>query len=260
MKCPKCGAQTTGAFCSECGAPVKGAKCRECQAALAPGARFCNNCGIPVAGRGRADSDANKLPWIVAGTALVVLIVVLAWPALRGDSQQQEQPDGRVPLSQMDEGVGSGPAAPGGPGPLSGSPRENADRLFNRVMSERAGGDTARARFFLPMAIQAYGMAGELDADGYYHLSLLQSFGGEHKAAQATAEKILATSPDHLLGLSAAAAAARAAGDNATARKYYQRFLSAYDAESKRSEPGYRDHERMFPELKSEAEAFVRSR
>ncbi|HEY0809806.1 MAG TPA: zinc ribbon domain-containing protein, partial [Longimicrobiales bacterium] len=71
MKCPKCGAQTTGAFCSECGAPVKGAKCRECQAALAPGARFCKNCGIPVAGRWRADSDANKLPWIVAGSALV---------------------------------------------------------------------------------------------------------------------------------------------------------------------------------------------
>jgi tetratricopeptide (TPR) repeat protein len=257
MKCPKCGAQTNGAFCSECGAPLKGAKCRECQAPLAVGARFCNNCGTPVAGRSRAESDGNKLPWIVAGAALVLLIVVLARPALRGDDQPEA--DGRVPLSQFDEAVGQGgPAAAGGPGPLSGSPRENADRLFNRVMSERESGDTAQARFFLPMAIQAYGMAGELDADGYYHLSVLQNFAGDHKAALSSAEKILATSPNHLLGLFAAAAAARAAGDDATARRYYQRFLSAYDTESKTTKQEYQDHGRMFPELKSEAEAFVR--
>jgi tetratricopeptide (TPR) repeat protein len=257
MKCPRCGAQTSGAFCSECGAPLKGAKCRECQAALPAGARFCNNCGTPAAGQD-AGNDGNKLPWIIAGAALVLLIVVLAWPALQRDDQPQA--DGRVPLSQFDEGMGEGgPAAAGGPGPLSGSPRENADRLFNRVMSERESGDTAQAKFFLPMAIQAYGMAGELDADGYYHLSLLQNFSGDHKAAQTSAERILATSPNHLLGLSAAAAAARAAGDHATARKYYERFLSAYDAESKSTKPEYQDHGRMFPQLKSEAETFLRS-
>jgi tetratricopeptide (TPR) repeat protein len=257
MKCPRCGAQTTGAFCSECGVPLKGAKCRECQASLPAGARFCNNCGAGVAAGARAGNHTNRLPWIIAGATLVVLIVVLAWPALKRNDQPQA--DGRVPLSQFDEGVGgAGPAAAGGPGPLSGSPRENADRLFNRVMSERESGDTAQAKFFLPMAIQAYGMAGELDADGHYHLSVLQSFSGDHKAAQTSAEKILATSPNHLLGLSAAAAAARAAGDNTAARRYYQRFLSAYDVESKSTKQEYQDHGRMFPELKSEAEAFLR--
>jgi tetratricopeptide (TPR) repeat protein len=257
MKCPNCGAQTTGAFCSECGAPLKGAKCRDCQASLPAGARFCNNCGMAVAGGSRANTGASRLPWITAGAALVLLIVVLAWPALQ--SADQPQADDRVPLNQFDETMGAaGPAAAGGPGPLSGSPRENADRLFNRVMSERESGDTAQAKFFLPMAIQAYGMAGELDADGYYHLSLLQNFSGDHKAAQTSAERILATSPNHLLGLSAAAAAARAAGDNAAARAYYQRFLSAYDAESKSTKQEYQDHGRMFPELKNEAEGFVR--
>ena len=67
---------------------------------------------------------------------------------------------------------GMGPAAPvpsGGAGSappaLSGDMRANADGLFDRIMRELAAGDTARARFFVPMALDAYGMAGELDAE-----------------------------------------------------------------------------------------------
>lgn len=254
MKCPRCGAQTDGAFCSQCGAPLKGAKCRGCQAVLPTGARFCNSCGRPVSERGTR-GGAEKLPWIIAGVALVALIAVLAWPSLRGGNQAQT--DGRVPLTQMDQDGGQ--AGQSAPGPLTGTPREQADRLFNRVMSERESGDTSQARFFLPMAIQAYGMAGELDADGYYHLSLLQSIAEDHRAALASAEKILATSPNHLLALSAAAAAARATGDNTTARKYYQRFLAAYDSEIKTTKREYQDHGRMLPQMKTEAEAFLRT-
>jgi tetratricopeptide (TPR) repeat protein len=251
MKCPRCGAQSDGAFCAQCGAPLKGAKCRECQALLAAGARFCNSCGAPVGGSA-APGSGGKLPWVIAGAALVVVIVVLAWPALRGNDQPQS--DGRVPLSQMDQDA----AGPSAPGPLSGTPREQADRLFNRVMSERESGDTSQARFFLPMAIQAYGMAGNLDADGYYHLSLLQSFSGDHKAALSSAENILATSPNHLLGLSAAATAARAIGNSVAARKYYERFLAAYDTEIKSTKREYQDHGKVLPELKTVAEAFLK--
>jgi tetratricopeptide (TPR) repeat protein len=192
---------------------------------------------------------------LVAGSALVLLLGVLAWPALRGERAQNA--DDRVPLNQMgDIGDTSGSA----PGPLTGTPREQADRLFNRVMSEREAGDTAQARFFVPMAVQAYEMAGGLDADGYYHVSLLHHTVGDYRAAIASAEKILATSPDNLLGLSAAAAAARAAGDDATARRYYQEFLRAYDVESKKTLPEYQDHGKMLPQLKLEAESFVKAR
>ena len=259
MKCPNCGAQAEGAFCSECGSPLKGAKCRDCQAALPTGARFCNNCGTPTGSRNAGSGDPGKLPWIIAGSALVLLIAIIAWPALKGDDQAEA--DGRVPISQMDEGFEGASTEGGGagaPGPLTGTPREQADRLFNRIMAEREGGDTAQAKFFLPMALQAYENAGPLDEDGYYHLSLLQNFGGDFKTAQATAEKILATSPNHLLGLSAAANAARAAGDIAAARKFYQRFLSAYDSESKLQKQEYIDHANMLPQLKAEAEQAVR--
>ena len=253
MKCPNCGAQSDGVFCSQCGAPLKGVKCRDCQAALPAGARFCTNCGTPVAGRA-APRDGSTLPWIIAGAALVLLIGVLAWPALKSD--QTARDDGRVPLDRMGQNVGGGGAAT--PGPLTGTPREQADRLFNRIMTERESGDTAQAKFFLPMAYQAYEAAAPLDADGYYHLSLLQNFGGDYQAARATAEKILATSPNHLLGLAAAAAAARNASDAAAARNFYQRFLNAYDSESKTQRQEYVDHSGMLPNLKSEAEEYVR--
>jgi len=257
MKCPNCGAQSDGAFCSQCGAPLKGAQCRECKAALAAGARYCNNCGAPTgsgsASRGKGDGD-NKLPWIFAGASLLVLIMVLAIPALRRNDASES--DGRVPLSQLGD-MGAGTST-GAPGPLSGSPREQADRLFNRVMTERENGDTAQAKFFVPMAVQAYGMAGNLDADGYYHLSLLHNLVGDYQAAQAEAEKILATTPNHLLGLSAAGNAARGAGDSATARKYYQRLVDNFAAESKASRQEYQDHGKMLPELKAEAEAFLK--
>jgi hypothetical protein len=258
MKCPNCGAQAEGAFCSECGAPLKGAKCRDCQSPLATGARFCNNCGAPTGRAARARNENggdSKLPWIVAGLSLVVLIAVVAWGALR-NREGAGADTGRVPLSQMD---GSGMDGGGAPGPLTGSPREQADRLFNRVMTERESGDTAQARFFVPMAVQAYQMAGELDADGQYHVSLLHHVAGDYQASLAAAQQILATSPNHLLGLAAAASAARGAGDNAAARRYYQQFLNAYDTESKSTgRQEYVDHGNMLPELKTEAENFIK--
>jgi tetratricopeptide (TPR) repeat protein len=257
MKCPNCGAQSDGAFCSQCGAPLKGAKCRECQAPLAAGARYCNNCGAAT-GRGtaRAAGDSNKLPWIFAGISLVVLIVVLALPALRGSDSNES--DGRVPLNQLGGSAGMDGAQAGAPGPLAGSPREQADRLFNRVMTERESGDTTQAKFFVPMAVQAYQMVGNLDADGYYHLSLLHQLVGDYQAALENAEKILATTPDHLLGLSAAANAARASGDNTKARQYYQRMVNNFDTESKTSRQEYQDHANMLPELRKEAETYLK--
>ena len=258
MKCPKCGAQAEGAFCSECGSPLKGAKCRECSAPLAPGARFCNNCGAATGRAAPAAASGSKLPWMVAGASALLLIGALTWQSMKPDATQA---DGRVPLDQMTGADAAGTAPSAGPGPLSGTPREQADRLFNRIMTERESGDTAQAKFFVPMAVQAYDMAGNLDDDGLYHLSLVHQVGGDFKAARETAERILATSPNHLLALSAAADAARSAGDDAAARGYYQKFLQAFDTESKNtSRAEYRDHGRMFPELKSEAEAFVKGR
>src|SRR5688500_9066362 len=141
MKCPNCSAQSDGAFCSNCGAPLKGAQCKSCAAPLVSGARFCTNCGTPV---GNPSGGGGNLPWIIAGLALAGLIGVLAWPGIDRVAQPDAQADGRVPIQQMN--TDGGEAGQSGPGPLTGTPREQADRLFNRIMTERESGDTAQAR------------------------------------------------------------------------------------------------------------------
>jgi len=259
MQCPNCGTEGNGAYCAECGAPLNGAKCKSCGAALPPGAKYCTSCGAAARDRMPAPAgSASSAPWIVVGAALLLLIVVLLWPTIasRGDDDA-----GKVALGPAQIGADPSTAssdASDAPPPLSGTPREQADRLFNRIMTERENGDTAQAKFFLPMGIQAYQMAGDLDADGLYHLSLLQTYSGAYSDALATAQKILEKQPKHLLGLSAAANAARGAGDRSAARTYAQRFLAAFDSESKLQKEEYVDHARMLPELKVEAQAIVK--
>jgi len=194
---------------------------------------------------------ASKLPWIIAGSALAALIVVLIMPALRGG------PRSFMPVAT--------PAAPfagdgsGTPPPLTGTPREQADRLFDRIMREREAGDLERAAGFLPMAIAAYERAGELDADGLYHLSMLQTAAGNPQAARATADRILASAPDHLLGLAAAADAASDAGDTSAARAYWSRFLQVFDVEKDKPLQEYLDHSRILPEYRETAQTFLGS-
>ena len=64
------------------------------------------------------------------------------------------------------------------------SPRQAADRLFNRVMAASENGDTAEALQFAPMALQAYDNLGTLDNDARYHVALLHLTAGDIKSAR----------------------------------------------------------------------------
>lgn len=260
MKCPVCKIESEGRFCAECGSPLGDARCRSCDAPLVPGARFCTNCGEAV------HAKTSGLPWIVAGAAIGALIVVLVLPVLRGGGTGPAGMTGPLDFSGGNAPAGASaqmpPARGGTPSDgaaptLSADPRENADRLFNRIMTERNNGNLEQARFFLPMALQAYQMAEPLDDDGLFHLALLQSAAGDFTAARTTAERILANNADHLLALAAAGEAMAAAGDTAAARDYYRRFLAVYEAESQKVYPEYIDHSAVMPEYRRAAEALV---
>ena len=222
---------------------MNGARCRRCDAVLPNGARYCTACGERVRG------IAHLLPWLVAAGAVLALLFVLLFPSSTHDA---DAPTPTLPAA----GAGASTSA-AGPGPLTGTPREQADRLFNRIMQEREAGDTARAAFFLPMAIDAYGMAGELDADGHYHRGLLYLMAGDAGGAQRTAQAILADAPDHVFGRALAAQAALLAADSATARSEYQRLLDGYASESTRERPEYQDHPRMLEQHRDEARSFL---
>jgi hypothetical protein len=244
MKCTNCSTDGDGAFCAACGAPMN-ASCKACSAPYVAGARYCTQCGHAV-------RPATRLPWIVAGAATGVAILALLLPVLTA-----EQPG--MSFARQGPAMGA-PQQPftGQAPPLTGSLREQADRLFNRVMEAHAAGDREQVDFFVPMAVEAYRQSEDLDADGLFHLALLETLAGQPAAGRATAERILAGEPRHLLALAAAAEAAEAQGDEAAALDYHRRFLAAWDAEAGLDRPEYVDHARMLPEYRAVAEQRLR--
>jgi tetratricopeptide (TPR) repeat protein len=254
--CPACGAQASGRFCEHCGAALSAA-CRECGNPLPKGARFCNMCGAPAAPPATpAAARTPVLPWAVAGVALAALIAVLVIPRLSGPREPEVA---QAPFAQAQGGPAAG-APQGNPGAVdlsSMTPREAADRLFNRVMTAVSTGDTAQAKQFLPMAIMAYQRVDSLDADGRYHLAALEIVGGDYDSARAQADSILARSPTHLFGLFSAAEAEQRRGNAAGAKEFYGRFLRVYDSEIAKKLPEYEEHAQGLPAMKEAAQRAV---
>jgi hypothetical protein len=135
------------------------------------------------------------------------------------------------------------------------SPRAVADQLFNRAMTAHEMGQAQQAAALLPEAIAAYQGLEPLDADGLFHLALLQLAVGNEAGARVTSDRILATAPNHLLGLAAAAQASEQSAPN-EARGFWQRYLDAYDGQQGRV-PEYGHHERLLPMLNKQASEFI---
>jgi hypothetical protein len=233
MRCPKCQTESDGRFCPNCGTALESAGCPACGAPIGAGARFCTRCGKAVRGGGVAGSTV-PLSWVIAAAAVIIAAVVFLMPRAGGGT-----PAGAAPMSAVPIAGETGGAAVD---PLSGTPREQADRLFNRIMTEKSNGNTDQAVFFTPMALQAYQMAEPLDIDGLYHVSLIKAVAGDFTGAEETARQILDAVPTHLLGLAALAEAALGAGDTATAKDAYNKFLDNYDTERVKTLQEYQDH------------------
>ncbi|HTT67136.1 MAG TPA: zinc ribbon domain-containing protein [Gemmatimonadales bacterium] len=250
--CPNCGAQSAGKFCAECGASLAPTTCRSCGAKLSARAKFCAECGEPVARaasvaapRSRA-ATVDRLAWYVAGVCvlalLVVVVVVVARksaPPATAAATQGAPPEGEratTDLSTM-------------------TPREQADRLYNRIMTAYEAGDSSQVSFFAPMALQAYAnLGGELDPDARLHLGLVQLAIGATVAAAAQGDTILTSAPNHLFGWLLKARAAEAQGNAAQARRAYEAFLRNYDAELARKRPEYQEHAQMLQDTRSRAQ------
>jgi hypothetical protein len=278
--CPSCGKPASGNFCQNCGASLGGRFCNQCGAELHTGAKFCNQCGASVGAGGgsggtpgapparssgaggvlaehRAAAAATlggaNLPWWIAGAALFGLILVIGWSVVHSQSPTAQQPGEVAPAA----GAAGNAAMGASTIDLSKmTPQEAADRLFNHVMTDLANGDTTDALNFQPMAVQAYQVAEPLDLDELFHLSLLEGL-RDPETALATAKRILATDPDHLLGLGAAAQWSLALGDTTATLSYYKHFLKVYDAQVAKKLPEYEAHKEYLAEVKPEAQAFV---
>lgn len=259
MRCPSCGVEGEGNFCTRCGASLAGRSCAGCGAPLEEDDLYCGTCGEP-AGRSSGKPFSARIPWILSGIALVVFSIGIAFFVQR--STAPRGPGGMITggIPGADEQAAGSEA--GGPpdGATSADmpsaampsaaelaampPRVAADRLFDRAMTEREGGDPERAAFFARMGLQAYDRVpeAEMDDDGRFHVGLLLLASGNLEAAREVARSLLEPEPSHLLGLVLAARTAEAAGDPAEAAGYRDRLREGLEAGLSPEEPPYAPH------------------
>ena len=122
------------------------------------------------------------------------------------------------------------------------SPTERAVRLYNRVMAAHERSATDTVQMFAPMAIAAYQMLGDLNSDQRYDLGRIAAVSGQAGLAKAQSDSILATQPNHLLGLILAEDAARMRHDDAAVRAYHAKLVAAAPAERAKQLPEYTEH------------------
>lgn len=229
--CSACGAAATGTFCSQCGVRLDSAGgCGGCGTPISPGAAYCGECGRAVAPRASKPASA-RLPWILSAAVLIGFSVLLAQLVQRGSVQRTGDmtATGGLPVT---------PSAPGSAGmpsleELSAmTPRQAADRLFERAMSEHEGGSYERASFFLDMGLQAYAAVppSDIDADASFHMGLMQLLQGDSIAARGSATAILDDEAEHLLGLILLARIADFTGDREAAAGSRDRVRAIVEA------------------------------
>ncbi len=246
MRCSSCGTEASGNFCSSCGAVLSGRTrlCSACGSELEPGAAFCSSCGQPFGPRVSKPLSAH-MPWVISFLLLAAFALGIAYFVQRQSrARMGEDPiTGGLPESPS---TGSAGGAGGMPDLATMSPREAADRLFDRSMREQEAGNEEQAGMFANMALQAYGQVpqDQMDLDALFHVGLLHLAIGDAGTARLIADGLLADDDRHLLALLLARRAALAADDEAAAADYAARLRAAVDAgELDRAErPEYQAH------------------
>ncbi len=260
--CPRCGDTVLGRFCSGCGASARDAACATCGAMTPAGARFCPDCGAAAGAKASSSTTRRvvRLPALVGGAAVLVLVAFIAgvvsgrqMPASPESSAQTAN----TPLGPMQAGGFAPAGGQTAPDISNMSPEERASRLFNRVMLYSEQGKIDSARFFAPMAIQAYEMIGPVDAHAQYDIGVISAAAGDVARARAEADTILAARPNHLLGLVLAIRAAELQRDSAKAVLLRRRLLAVGPAE-RSSLKEYGEHARDIDDALAKAAAGTR--
>jgi Double zinc ribbon len=252
ISCPSCGKPAGGRFCRHCGASAANDRCGRCGGTLGAGARFCPQCGASAnVASGSGLGRNERVLWFLAGGLVVAVVGGLALSLSPGRVAPPVAAATAADAPFASDGGGG--AAPD----ISNmTPRERFDRLFNRIMRAAESGDANTVTTFAPMAIQAYSMLDQVDADARYHLALIQLHTGDVDGARAQGDSILKSQPGHLFGYVVKGTIARFQKDQKALDRSYTDFLSHYDAEQAAKRPEYAEHPRAIEEfLKAAREA-----
>jgi len=123
--------------------------------------------------------------------------------------------------------------------PQNALPQAGLDFDPNAQAPVRASTDISQ----LSMAISAYQMIGQLNADQRYDMGRIAEVAGALPLARAQADSILREQPSHLLGLVLAARVATLDKDAAKLRQVESRLLAVERTELARALPEYQRHE-----------------
>jgi hypothetical protein len=246
--CAACGSPATGHYCANCGAPLAGAACASCAAPLSPGAKFCHRCGTAVgAATATRETKTNSLPWIVAALAFLALFAMAAGRGFNArPSSTVDGSANALPQAGLDDrGATSDDPSAGTRAPdiSSLSPRERADRLYNRVMLLASEGKIDSVQFFAPMAVQSYLLLQPLNSDQRYDLGRIAEVTGAFPLAKAQADTILIQNQNHLLGLILEARLAVIAGDSSQLHSFERRLLASQKSELAKKRDEYDRHQ-----------------
>lgn len=247
--CASCGNPVTGSFCSHCGAPAGAARCRACQTPLSPGAKFCHRCGTPAVSAGGV-GGRERLAWTLTGLAAIAAVVAFLY---RGNSRPVVPDMGNA--GNLDAVGAVPPLAQRAPDISNMTPRERFDRLWDRVVRAAETGDSVTVIQFAPMALGAYRMMEEVDADARYHAATIHLVIGDLPAALALADTIQAMAPGHLFADIVRGEVADRRNDVQALTRSYRDFLSHYDAELRAGRSEYADHKPILDDFRTRAKA-----
>lgn len=219
-------------------APAGAATCAHCDSETQPGAQFCHVCGEPLhAAFVRSRRNTKRIAWVAA---IAVGIAVVAVTSVLLTGQDEDAGKDEFPVFPRFDRPGT---SPGRPVDLTKmTPRQAADRLFNRIMMASEQRNVAEAKRFAPMALQAYGGLDRLDADAHYHLGLIHSIRGDFENVRKEIGVLRQLTPNHLLAIILEHRVAELAGDQEAVGRAYVAFGAAYDDEIKAQRPEYAAH------------------
>jgi len=208
-----------------------------------PDARFCHHCGA------RLDEHPAPRQWMTPTVVLYAVIGLSIVVAVAGVIFMTGGNSAVAPPPTVSPNTSAGS---GQPDISSMSPREAADRLFNRVIMASEQGNTDEALQFAPMAIQAYERVSRLDADAHYHMGLIYEVAGEFDNVRNQVAIIRQYTPDHLLGLILEHGVAEKSGDPFAAARAAAAFAAAYDAEIRADRPEYEAHRKTIEAFRTD--------
>jgi hypothetical protein len=219
--------------------------CPSCGTAAQAQARFCHACGAAL-----GDAAAPS-PWNPKALALVAVVALGAGAVagVAGFLISREQAAERPPQATASPDARSASAVD-----LSSmTPREAADRLFNRVMVADEQGNVEEAQRFASKALQAYDRVAGLDADAHYHIGHIHLVAGDVESTREQIAVLQRVSPDHLLAYVLEHSLAELSGDLSAAAAAAESFAAAYDKEIATGRAEYEAHSQTIERFRANA-------